>query len=221
MEHLDRHPMPRKGDPQHTTLLMACRGSGKTTWLCQYLDNTKGLYQSVYYLSPSVSHDPKTTAALTRFARVQYRDGPKRHREAPSIHLISNPEQWDEIVTALSQRTAEQSRHRSLLVMDDVGWYTKWLRGSQGLQAIFFNSRHVQVDIVMALQHWKSVTPALRSNATRLLLWASPNRTQIKLLAEEFPIRSADGRLLSNNEWLERYDKITSKRYQFMVLAAS
>lgn len=220
MEHLDRHPVPKKGSPQHTTLLMACRGSGKTTWLCQYLDQTHGLYQSVYYLSPSVDHDPKTSASLSRYVKINYRDGPARHREPPVIRIFSRPDQWDEIVTALSQRNAEQSRHRSLLVMDDVGWYSKWLRSSQGLQALFFNARHVKVDIIMALQHWKSVMPGIRANATRLLLWASPNRTQVKLMAEEFPIRDQSGKMLSSHEWLSRYDKITSKRYQFMVLAS-
>lgn len=219
MNHLVEYPWPRKGDPQSTTLAIAPRGSGKTTFVVDFLNRSRGLYQAVHYLCPSIDHDAKTSAALREYKKTLYRDGPVRYREAPLISTYMEPESWPGAVQMLSNRSASDAHHRVLFVADDVAWDKRFLKSPE-LTRLFLNARHVNVDVLVCLQYYRLAPPALRMNATRVLLWSMPSVNILKDIAEEFPIRDPEtGQILSKKEWLRRYHTITSKRYQKMVLA--
>lgn len=216
------------------------RGSGKTSYMLRRLkEQYNNYYDEIYWLSPSSFHDPKVSETLSK---IKTRKAPKserqltpeekltyqmyealgidiakkKERHVNKVYVVPDEDMWIPIIEKLGN--LEPNEKRRLLVLDDMAWFENLLK-SAPVNKLFFNARHVHVDIWLSIQYIKCIGPRVRSNITHLSIYSLPNQGEIKTLMLNYPMRK-DGKLLSDDEWLEEYNKATSVRYRSLDMGS-
>ena len=177
--------------PPFTLLLVAPKGSGKSTTILRLIYGNKRckktkdthhkfyrhFFDKIYVFSPTWEMDPKTQRC-----------------KIPSDQIFEEPEEFEEIISELLEGQAEdiaadgkQEADNILLIFSDLAG-TKLFGQKKGIMnKLAFNHRHYNVSLIIDTQSLRQINPAFRENLSGIMLFAGiNNRMELKKIYEEY-----------------------------------
>ena len=112
----------------------------------------------------------------------------------------------------LKREEAKKSPLRVLILLDDVCMegMNKYREGT--LEKLMMNCRHYNISIILALQHSKQISPAMRNQIMHWVLFRL-TANDLKKIAEEH------SNLLTSDQFINMYNDIQLKgKYEFLVI---
>ena len=179
--------------PPFTLLLVAPKGSGKSTTILRLIYGNKRsckqkksnthhkfyrhFFEKIYVFSPTWEMDPKTQRC-----------------KIPSDQIFDDPDDYEEIITeileAQQEEIAEDGKSEApniLMVFSDLAG-TKLFSSKKGIMnKLAFNHRHYKVSLIIDTQSLRQINPAFRENLSGIMLFAGiNNRLELKKIYEEY-----------------------------------
>lgn len=180
--------------PPFTLLLVAPKGSGKSTTILRLIYGTrkcnKGKQQSnthhkfyrhffdkVYVFSPTWELDPKTQRC-----------------RIPPDQIFDDENTYEDVLEEILEAQAEdiesdgkENADHILLIFSDLAG-TKLFTNRKGiLNKIAFNHRHYKISSIIDTQSLRQINPPFRENLSGIMLFAGiNNRMELKKIYEEF-----------------------------------
>jgi hypothetical protein len=180
--------------------LFAPRQTGKSTiisWLLLHDDALgQNMYKKVYIFSPTIEQ-----CSTSRFLRERY-----------ECDTVYTDEKLQGIIDEQKKDTKENMGHICVIFDDCIGDAS--MKKNSLLTAFVTKSRHFNADIILSLQHFKSLPKISRSNLTDVLIgYPIPNKKMLEEMCEEFSQNFENGR----DDFYKYYYEATERtRYNFM-----
>jgi len=180
--------------------LFAPRQTGKSTIISWLLLHESALgqdmYKNVFIFSPTIEQ-----CSTSRFLRQRY-----------NCDTVYSDEKLQGIIDQQKQYDKSEMPH-ICVVFDDCIGDSSMKKGSL-LTAFITKSRHYNCDIILSLQHFKSLPKISRSNLTDVLIgFPIPNKKMLAEMAEEFGDNFENGQ----DDFYKYYNLATErKRYNYM-----
>ena len=180
--------------------LFAPRQTGKSTvisWLMLH-ESALGqdMYKKVYIFSPCIEQ-----CSTSRFLRQRY--------ECDSVYTDAK---LQGIIDEQKKSSKEDMGHICVIFDDCIGDAS--MKKTSLLTAFVTKSRHFNADIILSLQHFKSLPKISRSNLTDVLIgYPIPNKKMLEEMCEEFSQNFENGK----EDFYKYYYEATDRtRYNFM-----
>ena len=177
--------------PPFTLLLVAPKGSGKSTTILRLLygnqkkkqcTNThhkfyRHFFDKVYIFSPTWEMDEKTERC-----------------KIPSDQIFDEPEEYEEVIgeilSAQEEDIAEDGKDEAdhiLMVFSDLAG-TKLFSSKKGIMnKLAFNHRHYKVSLIIDTQSLRQINNAFRENLSGIMLYAGiNNKMELRKIYEEY-----------------------------------
>ena len=182
--------------------LFAPRQTGKSTlisWLLLHDDALGQDYYSkngVFIFSPTCEQDTTSRFLLERF----------------NCDTVYTDAKLQKIIDKQKTFKKEEMPHICVVFDDCIGDAS--MKRNSLLSSFVTKSRHFNADVIISLQHFKSMPSVIRQNITDLLVgYPIPNRTMLEAIADEYGDNMEGGR----DEFIKLYEEATEKsRYRFM-----
>jgi len=180
--------------------LFAPRQTGKSTIISWLLLHESALgqdmYKNVYIFSPTIEQ-----CSTSRFLRQRY-----------ECDTVYSDDKLQGIINKQKQYEKKEMPH-ICVVFDDCIGDSSMKKGSL-LTAFITKSRHYNCDIILSLQHFKSLPKISRSNLTDVLIgYPIPNKKMLSEMAEEFGDNFENGQ---EDFYKYYYEATERKRYNYM-----
>lgn len=191
----------------HTVMILASKGSGKSTLIAEFLTNPdlyNQKYSKIFIFSPTFRGDPA-------YADIAM----------PEDQVFSTVE--DEVLEYIvDMKLGEEFQGDNfLLVFDDIISDSN-LKKSRILKELILNSRHygevdestgVQagVTLIFSTQHLTSIPPYIRQNMNVVIAFKTNNNNALKILWSEF------GASFNYKDFLRIFNFATSEKYKFLM----
>ena len=229
-----RHPF--------TSYIVASKGSGKTVlWLNLLIrkEFLKGIFNQVIIYSPTAKLDAKldilktTDGIISQNVKLLKLLGKLKKNE-----ILSNPDisklNKEESVTSLTNSDFKEEidfeyldemikeqkyvienygktfADKILLVFDDS--ISSKTFATRHFQQIVFNSRHLNISMIIVSQSYYSLQKSIRNNNSHLILFETGNVKELKTIYEE------NNNGLTFNEFLELYNESISVPFGFLTI---
>lgn len=197
-KHLHSHLL----QPSFNAIFVAPTACGKSTTILNLLMNDnfyKGVFDKVYYFSPSVNLD------LTLKAIEEDEDIIKFSEDEE----LSNA---DEILKAIVESQKEKKEEGEkvediLIVFDDM---INYLSNNSFIGSLFTKSRHFNITVWLTSQNYRSIPVKCRNNSQMILIYKLYNGQEVDKLEEEIGCNYPDFR--------KYYEEATKEKYHFLYL---
>lgn len=180
--------------------LISPRQTGKSTIISWLLLHDEALgqdyYNKVYIFSPTIEQ-----CETSRFLRKRY-----------DCDTIYSDEKLQNIINQQEAQPKESRKHICVCFDDCIG--DESMKKKSLLTAFVTKSRHWNADIIISIQHFKSMPKITRTNLTDVLVGYPITNTKMKEeLASEFGENFEEG----EKGWYKYYELATKrKRYNYM-----
>lgn len=177
--------------PPFTLLLVAPKGSGKSTTILRLiygnkkkckLTNThhkfyRHYFDKIYIFSPTWELDPKMQRC-----------------KIPSDQIFDDPDDYEEVITTILEGQAEDieedgkdDAEEILLVFSDLAGQKLFSQKKGIMNKLAFNHRHYNVSLIIDTQSLRQINNAFRDNLSGIMLYAGiNNRLELKKIYEEY-----------------------------------
>lgn len=179
--------------------LFAPRQTGKSTiisWLLLHPDALgQDMYKKVYIFSPTIEQ-----CSTSRFLRKRY-----------DCDTVYTDDKLQGIIDSQKQYSKSEMPHICVVFDDCIG--DSSMKKNSLLTAFITKSRHFNADIILSLQHFKSLPKISRSNLTDVLIgYPIPNKKMLAEMCEEFSSNFENG----DTDFYKYYYQATErKRYNY------
>jgi hypothetical protein len=190
----------------HTVLILASKGSGKSTLIANFLTNPElylKKYARVFIFSPTFKGDP-SYAGIT----------------LPESQIFNTVEDPDIQGIVDMKMSPEYENENFLIVFDDIV-SDRNIKKSAILKELILNSRHYgEVDeegiqhgftLVFSTQHLTSIPPYVRQNMNIVITFKTNNNGALKILWSEF------GASFNYKQFIKIFNFATSEKYHFLM----
>lgn len=213
------HKEETKAIPKHpfSLLINASKGAGKTTLLLNLLKFYKGIFDRILLFSPTVKLDEKWMNFINKnqilkpknFKSPLYFNQPEENLIIHEIHT----EYSNKIIQDLRKSQEEKKTKDNILVIfeDSIGLEGVYKQNSQILKYLP-NSRHLKTSFIFVSQNYKSIPRLIRNNNSGIVIFETANHKELEMIYEENPC------FLTKDKWMEIYDYIMKKPYNFMFI---
>jgi hypothetical protein len=173
--------------------------SGKSNLVTSmlYQDNLmRGVFDEIYYISPTVMNDDTTWAI---------------RKDNDVIKIAEHLEEIDLILQSLveiQKSKSDEERDHTLIVLDDMLGLIK-TAGQSYFSTLCSKYRHWKISMWVCVQNFRSLPPTCRFNASHYIIFKTNNRKELGKMEEEFE---------GNFPFLELYEYATDERFQFLYL---
>ena len=177
------------------------RQTGKSCLISWLLLHEDALGQDMYpggvfIFSPTIEQD-----SSSRFLRQRY-----------ECDTVYTDEKLQEIINRQKQFEKSEMKHICVIVDDAVNDAS--MKKNSVFTSFVTKSRHYNADVILSVQHWKSIPKISRTNLTDLLIgYPIPNKRMLDEMAEEIGDNFENGK----DDFYKYYNEATErKRYNFM-----
>jgi hypothetical protein len=180
--------------------LVSPRQTGKSTVISFALLHEsafgQGYYSKVFIFSPCIEQ-----CSTSRFLRERY-----------ECDTVYTDEKLQNIINEQKKYTKADMPHICVIVDDAVNDAS--MKKNSVFTAFVTKSRHYNADIIISVQHWKSIPKISRSNLTDLMIgYPVPNSRMLEEMAEEIGDNFENGK----EDFYKYYYEATERtRYKFM-----
>lgn len=180
--------------------LISPRQTGKSTiisWLLLHDDAlSQDYYKKVYIFSPTIEQ-----CETSRFLRQRY-----------DCETLYTDEKLQNIIDQQDKQPADERGHICCVFDDIVG--SECMKRGSVLTNFVTKARHWNADIIISIQHFKSMPKITRSNLTDVLVgFPITNKKMLAEIAEEFCENFENG----ESDFYKYYNLATKKtRYNYM-----
>ena len=180
--------------------LFSPRQTGKSTvisWLLLHDDALgQDYYKKVYIFSPTIEQ-----CSTSRFLRQRY-----------ECDTVYTDEKLQSIIDTQSKQDKAEQDHICCIFDDCVGDYS--MNKGSLLTKFVTKARHYNADIIISIQHFKSMPKITRSNLTDVLIgYPIVNAKMMKEMAEEFSENFEGG---EKDFYKYYYEATKRERYNYM-----
>jgi hypothetical protein len=188
--------------PPFTYVFVAPTKSGKSVLTVNLLKNLnfgyKGVFDEVYYISPTVMFDDTLNKAV------------KEDDEIIKIHDEKDLENVDGILSMIVKEqkdTPDDKRKHKLIVLDDM---IEYFSNHSKLNTLPALSRHYKLSFIVCSQVYVGLPVKLRKNAGAYMVFKIYNNKDLKTLEDEVGVNFGN--------FLENYHKATDEKYNFLYI---
>jgi hypothetical protein len=182
------------------TTILGRRGSGKSCIALELIKKEQTSFDKIFLFSPT----EKINGFFTKGGVVQ----PNYVFETFDEKFIKNVFQKIEEINAGLDKDQQK---KVLFILDDlIG--DQNLHSSPGLKLLAVRSRHINVSVMILIQHISSLHPILKNNSDNVLI-STINRTSIQIVGELFCL----GRGNTVKRFVDMYEK-TCHDFTFLVI---
>ena len=185
-------------------LLIAPKGSGKTTTLQNVLMWYDKMFDAVFIFSPTVKLDKKWEQIIKKL-KIPDQNLFEKCREEEVSNLIQQIKDANE---SLSQR----KKIRTLLIFDDCVELLPKSKKVSFINRLAMNHRHYFISHIIVSQSFKKLDPVVRLNTTGTILFNCDNIAERRKIFEE----------LAGNIGIRRFEElymdVVSEKFSFLYL---
>ncbi len=167
-------------------LLCGRTGSGKTTWIINYMTKNKNLYDLVYVFTSTPQEYIKLTNKKNIF----------EVEEIDKINKIFN---------------SDIKKHKAIILDNFVGLVK--LQNEATLLKCFTQGRHKNISVIVLSQYIYTVPPCIRTNCSHILIFKSNMRDLELIYPYQDTFRSKDEFLTFMGENTNDYYPVLIKNY--------
>lgn len=170
-------PHPNLLELPFSLLLIAKKGSGKTTTIHNLLVWYKELFDNIYIWSPTVKIDKKWELIIKKL-KIPDENIFDKLIESRVVRLIGQ-------IKEVNAKLTQKKKIRSLLIFDDCVQELPKSKKVSFLNTLSFNHRHYSISYMVVSQSFKSLDSCVRSNASGIVLYNSDNSAERLKIVEE------------------------------------
>ena len=226
--------------PPFTTYIVASKGSGKTVLWINLLTRPeflKGVFNQVIIYSPTAKLDEKLNILKTTNGIISPNTKLiKLLGKLQKENILSHPKdiEHEEQITSLTEadfkedldmdelgdivkeqkyiikQFGKQFADKILLVLDDC--ISAKVLKSRAFRQLVFNSRHVNISMIIISQSYYQLDKSIRNNNSHLILFESGNKKEIQSIYEE------NNSGLSFDEFFQIYRECVDAPFGFLVV---
>ena len=186
-------------------LLVAPKGSGKTTILHNLLVWYYSYFDNVFIFSPTIHMDLKWKKLIERL-QIPPENLFTSYRESEVSNLMGIIKDYNNCVEENNDKI------KCLLIFDDIIEQLPKGKKISSLNKLAMNHRHFNISHIIVSQSFKKIDPVVRSNTTGLVLFNTDNSAERAKIVEE--LCGNLGRAKFEKSWID----CVSKKYGFMFL---
>jgi len=195
--------------PKSRVIIVGGSGCGKTNFLVNALVKPQIKYEKIYMYSKNL-HQPKyqflhkellnTEFILNKGARVKKRE---------PFKII---EAWSDDINDLISldELKKKKEYLNLIVIDDFPILNK--QQEKAVTKLYTMARHYGATVIYLQQLYFQLNRGIRNNLTHIIIFNNNNKKEKELLSREL------GANLDSGEFSRIYNKILSKKYNWMMI---
>ena len=200
-------PHPNLLRPPFSLLIIAPKGSGKTTTTINLLKFYENAFDNRIAFSPTMSIDDNWKAAFTKKTIKPFnkRNMFKHYNEAKLCKI------WKSIKKENKGKKDFSEKLKTLILFDDIVGELPRTRSNCAYK-IARNHRHYAVSAITISQEYCGLAPVLRKNATGILLYGTTDGAEIKTITQQ------QGGFIGTNRFFRMWCHCISKPYGFLFI---
>lgn len=200
-------PHPHLLRPPFSLLIIAPKGSGKTTTTINLLKFYENAFDNRIAFSPTLSIDDNWKAAFEKGTIKPFnkRNVFKHYNEAKLCKI------WKAIKKENKGKKNFHDKLKTLILFDDIVGELPRTRSNCAYK-IARNHRHYAVSNITISQEYNGLAPVLRKNATGLLLYGTTDGAEIKTITEQ------QGGFIGKNRFFRMWCYCISKAFGFLFI---
>ena len=213
--------------------IIAGKGGGKTTLLCQLLikkEFYKEKFNQIYLLSPTAHNDSdKWNIVQSKNILIENKNIPKTRDNYESVldkkekfnkkltEIHTDMDEYLDIINNISQRQqsmvetyGKQDADNVLIILDDCLGH-KLLKSNE-LMKMVIKSRHLKISMIIISQSYFGIHKTIRLNMSFWVLFHIANMKELGLIYEE------NNASFKQKEFESIFENITSKPFAFLCI---
>ena len=188
-------------------LVIAPKGSGKTTTTINVLKWYDGFFDNRIAFSPTMMIDDNWKAAFIKGTIKPFnKRNTFKHYDEEKLCKI-----WKEIKRENRGKKDYNDKLKTMILFDDIVGELPRTRSNCAYK-IARNHRHYGVSAITISQEYNGLAPVLRKNATGLLLYGTTDGSEIKTITEQ------QGGFIGKNRFFRMWAHCISKPFGFMFI---
>ena len=151
------------------------------------LDICKGVFERIYFWSPSISVDSNWTP-VKRYIQDELKVDLEKEKCLFDDYI---PEELDKVIKRQHKVIEYQKKndHKKLfsilIIVDDFADSKAFPRNSPLLNQLYVRGRHNAINIITATQKFNALSPIIRVNSRQLFFFRLRNYKEIETMVEE------------------------------------
>ena len=193
--------------PPFSLLVIAPKGSGKTTTTINLLKWYEGMFDNRIAFSPTMVIDDNWKTAFIKgtIKKFNRRNTFKHYHEEKLCKI------WKAIKKENKGKEMYADKLKTMILFDDIVGELPRTRDNCCYK-IARNHRHYAVSNIVISQEYTGLAPVLRKNATGLLLYGTTDGAEIKTITEQ------QGGFIGKNRFFRMWAYCISKPYGFLFI---
>ena len=198
--------------------LLGPSGSGKTILLQSlltdlYTHRGRSVFSRIYIWSPSVLVDSAWEPVI-KMCKEMGQDDEKEQ----FLFQTYSPSDLDKVISVQKDVVARckamkmKKCYQICIVIDDFADRPDFTRQERLVWELFFRGRHAKISTIISTQKWKAISPAIRSQATALMVFRLRSQMELDAFCEEVSA------LIDKKTVMRFYREATEEPYSFLYV---
>ena len=198
--------------------LLGPSGSGKTILLQSlltdlYAHRGRSVFSRIYIWSPSVLVDSAWEPVI-KMCKEMGQDNDKEQ----FLFQSYNPSDLEKVISVQKEVVARCKQmkmkkcYQIVIVIDDFADRPDFTRQERLVWELFFRGRHAKISTIISTQKWKAISPAIRRQATALMIFRLRSQMELDAVVEEISA------LVDRKSVLAMYREATAEPFHFLYV---